>query len=270
MIGDPTNKVAVVTGGTSGIGRAMAARFVAAGMRVAVAGSRLESVERARAEFGETERFVAVQCDVSDPQANVEFAAEVEETFGGVNLVCLNAGIARIRAIPDTSFEEWCSQLATNLDSAFLGLKAFLPLLERETEAHVVFTSSTLRLAPGPFAGTYYMSKAAVLVLAECLNFDLEVAGSHIGVSCLLPGNTDTGMARNNATPDQDPELLAAVEAELASGTSPDVVADAVLDAARENRFYVFPNSGDHWDLIEARFDRIREEQNPVVDDTSI
>ena len=95
---------------------------------------------------------------------------------------------------------------------------------------------------------------------------DLQMAGSTVGVSALMPGDTNTNVVANNLTDDTDPEIAAAAAEELAAGTSPEIVAGAVFDAVQEDRFYVLPNPGGYWDIIDARIARIRNGENPQAD----
>jgi NAD(P)-dependent dehydrogenase (short-subunit alcohol dehydrogenase family) len=270
MISDFAGKVAVVTGGTGGIGGALAARFLCADMNVVITGTRDETIAKAVARLGGGDRLLAVKADVADSAANDALAARVEEHFGGADLVCLNAGISRAKFLAELSPEVWRQQMAVNVDGAFYGMRAFHPQLSKREQAHYVVMSSALAVAPGPIAGPYYASKAALLSFAESLLADLTAAGSSIGVSCVMPGNTRTDMALNSATPDADPEIIAAAHAELESGTDPSVVADATFEAVRTNQFYVLPNTGELWSIIDARHRRIMTQTNPRLEDTSI
>ena len=266
MISDFSGKVAAITGGASGIGLAMARCALDAGMRVAIADINQESLQAAAAELDAGDRLIGFLCDVADEQSNNDFATEVNRTFGGANLVCLNAGIGRLRPIPEISAQEWGLQIGVNLNGPFFGAKAFLPLLEQQEESHIVITASVMSLFAAPIMGPYYATKAGALSFAESLYFDLAMAESKVGVSALMPGDTATNAAVNNITEDTDPEIAAAAAAELAGGTPPAVVAGAVFDAVKENRFYILPNPGGYWDIIDARMARIRAGKQPQVD----
>lgn len=266
MIQDFINKVAVITGGASGIGKAMTRCALEAQMRVAIADINQEALDAAAAEFDAGDRLLTVRCDVSTEAGNAELAAQVEQQFGGANLVCLNAGLGRPRTFREISAVEWNLQVGVNLNGPFFGAKAFLPLLEREAEAHLVVTASVMSLFSAPMMAPYYATKAGVLSLAESLYLDLQMNDSSVGVSALMPGDTNTNAAANGVTSDMDPELVAAAKAELAAGTSPDIVAAAVFAAVREDSFYVLPNPGNYWEMIDARIQRIREGRKPEVD----
>ncbi len=266
MISNLKDKVAVVTGGASGIGLALARRCLAQGMRVAIADISSDALESAAEELAAGDRLAALQCDVSSEADNRALAAQVEEIFGGANLVCLNAGMGRLRTIQETSAAEWQLQVGVNLHGPFYGAQAFLPLLEREEEAHIVITASVMSLFTAGMMVPYYVTKAGALSLAEGLYLDLEAAGSKVGVSALMPGDTRTNAVANSLTEDTDPEVAAAAAEELAHATPPEVVADGVLEAVKADRFYVLPNPGGYWDIIDARMARIRNGENPQAD----
>jgi len=268
MIKDPQNKVAVITGGASGIGLAMARSFIDGGMQVVIADNRQDGLDEAVATLQAADRLLAVNCDVSDPDQNVMLAQSAKGRFGGVNVVCLNAGIGRVRhSITEVPIDEWRLQMSVNLDGPFYGVKAFLPLLEEQKEAQIVITASVMSLFGGMIIGPYFVTKAGLLSYAECLYLDLKAMDSHIGVTCLMPGNTATNQVANCTTDDSDPELIEMVAAELRTGTPPQVIGDAVFKAIQTDQFYLLPNVGDFWMQIDARHDRIKTGRNPSLDE---
>ena len=151
-----------------------------------------ETLDVAVAGFDSPDRVLGVVCDASGYDSMASLAGQVEKHFGGANVVCLNAGLGPSGRIYEISVEQFDSKMHLNLHAPFYGTKAFHPLLEKQEEAHFVFTASTFALFGGLGTGGYYAAKAGVLNLAEELYFDLLSAGSHIGVSCVMPGNTKT------------------------------------------------------------------------------
>lgn len=266
MITQLQDKVAVITGGASGIGMAMARRALDAGMKVVIADISQHSLDAAVLEFNAGDDLIAVRCDVSSFEENKALANTAEAAFGGVNLVCLNAGMGRPRTFSEISEQEWNLQIGVNLNGPFFGAQAFLPLLEKQDEAHIVITASIFSLMSAPMMAPYYATKAGVLGMAESLYFDLQIAESAVGVSVLMPGDTNTNAAKNAATDDMDKDMLAAAQAELESGTPPSEVAAAVLNAVQKGGFYILPNPGNYWDVIDARIERIRNGQQPEID----
>ncbi len=267
MIKNFQGKVAVITGGASGIGKALARQALDSGMKVLIADISQDALDEAVADFDAGDRLIAVRCDVSSPEENKKLAASAEQAFGGVNLLCLNAGLGRPRPFTDVSEAEWNLQIGVNLNGPFFGCQAFLPLLEEQgEEVHIVITGSMFGMMTGPMQAAYFATKAGVLSMAESLYFDLELAGSKVGISVLMPGDTATNAAKNAATDDIDPEIIAAAAAELAAGTPPSEVAAGVFDAVRKDQFYVQPNPGGYWDVIDARIERMRKLEQPSAD----
>lgn len=256
-------KVAVITGGAGGIGGAIAQCCLDAGMRVVIADISSEALDRAAKDLHSPERLHTVACDISTLSGNEQLCAATLERFGQVNLVCLNAGAARLKPMQEVTEAEWRLQVGVNLDGPFFGVKAFLPALEQQDEAHIVVTASVMSLFSAPVMGAYFATKAAVLSLVESLYFDLQNAGSHVGVSALMPGDTRTDAMKNSVQDDTDPELAAMAMSDLEHGTAPEVVAQAVLEAAQDGSFYILPNIGDYQDIIDARHQRIRQRLLP-------
>lgn len=263
MISSARGKVAVITGGAGGIGAAMAKTFLGAGMKVGIADLDGEALERATKQLAGAERLATFPCDVSTAEGNEDLARRVLDRFGGVNLVCLNAGVARFRPLFEISDAEWKLQTSVNLDGPFYGIRAFLPHLQEQEEAHIVITASVMSLFASAIMGPYFTTKAAVLAIAESLYFELGMMESHVGVSALMPGDTQTNAMINSITDDTDPEVAAWARADLDEATPPSVVAEAVLEAVRENRFYILPNADNYWEILQDRFERIRDQRNP-------
>ncbi len=266
MIKDLTDKVAVITGGAGGIGMAMARAALDAGMKVAIADIKQEQLDEAVQTLGAGDKLIAIRCDASTAQGNRILAAQVHKYFGAIHLVCLNAGLGRLRPLQEVSEEEWLLQIGVNLNGPFYGAQAFLPYLEQQRDAHIVITASVMSLFSAQMMGPYYATKAGVLSLAEGLYFDLRAAGSAVGISALMPGDTRTNAVLNSITEDTDPEVAAAAAEELSQATPPSVIAEAVLTAVQEDQFYILPNPGRYWDVIDARMQRMRTGQNPQLD----
>ncbi len=267
MIYDFKDKVAVITGGGHGIGFATAQTCLDLGMWVVITASRQSSIDEAVARLDAGDRVLGVASDAADPDANKALADLAQEQFGGVHLLCLNAGVSGLTPIHTLTPEVWRKTIGVNLDGPFYGVHAFLPLLETQDEAHVVITSSVFGLFATGFQAPYFASKAGVTAFAESLLYDLMSTGSSVGVSVVLPGNTRTNMAEAALTGDEPEEFQAAIRAELAQGDDPRLVADAMLDAVRTGTFYVLPNTGDFQFAIDARAARIAEKRNPTWED---
>jgi NAD(P)-dependent dehydrogenase (short-subunit alcohol dehydrogenase family) len=251
---DLSGKTAVVTGAASGIGRAMAERFAAAGMNIVLAdieAPRLEEAEAAVQAAG-VEALV-VPTDVSDPDAVDRLRDDAVGRFGRVHLVCNNAGVSGTMAGPPGSIDvrEWQWVLGVNLWGVVHGHRTFLPHLLEHGDGHVVNTASMAGHLPGHSA--YSASKWAVVGITEGLFQQLRMQGATVGVSCLCPGwvHTDIVSSDRNrpewAAPgaldepsDVSTLVRAYVEDQVKSGLPPADVADLVHDAVVANRFWIF------------------------------
>jgi NAD(P)-dependent dehydrogenase (short-subunit alcohol dehydrogenase family) len=241
---DVRGKIAVVTGGGSGIGRSMALAFADAGMHVAVA-----DVEDAAAQAVCKEiaargvRGLAVRTDVADPAAVDALADRVWRDLGGCHLLCNNAGVFVSGPLDTMTAADWRWVLSVNVEGVVNGLLAFVPRMrDAKREAHVVNTASMAGQIGAPGLGVYCATKFAVVGLSESLRADLAPHG--IGVSVLCPAFVKTRIAqatRNRPVPLGGPRggpdpLAAFVDA----GIDVAPVGRAVLDAVLANDFWIF------------------------------
>jgi NAD(P)-dependent dehydrogenase (short-subunit alcohol dehydrogenase family) len=239
-------KVCVVTGGASGIGLAMARRFQAAGMRLALADIEAGPLDAAVAELGGD--TLGVRCDVTSAEDNQRLRDEVLERFGAAHVVCLNAGVAPSGAILESSVESWRWVLDVNVIGIVHGVHAFGPGLVAQGEGHVVCTASAAGLVTAPFLGAYSASKHAVVGLAAVLREELAPSG--VGVSVACPGFVKSRIfesERNRPASLADereaaPEAQAIYQQILDAAPGPELVADAVHDAVLADRLFVLPS----------------------------
>ena len=274
---DVKNKIAVVTGAASGIGRGMAEAFVAAGMKVVLA-----DIEQAALE--ETARsLLAAGADVHSVVTDVSKADQVEnlarrtlEKYGAVHILCNNAGVS-VRSSPSwsSSLDDWQWILGVNLMGVVHGIHAFLPsMIKQGTEAHIVNTASMAGLIAN--MTLYGTTKFAVVGLSESLYLELKRARLRPNISVLCPGFVDTNILnahRNRPTefPEQSqPEGPAAkvisewMAEQLKQGLSPRAVGDHVLAAILEDRFYILTHP-EYQPLIERRMKDILSCNNPTA-----
>ena len=187
-------KVAVVTGGSSGIGRGIALAFARAGMRVVVTGRRRDHLDETVSEFEARGLEVTpLQVDVTDLQAMTDAAADVEGRFGRIDVLVNNAGIGLTGRVADATPSDWDWVIDVNIRGVGNGIQAFLPRIRAHGEGgHIVNTSSMAGLMP-IVAGLYSMTKAAVIGLSEALHIELKPEG--IGVSAYCPGPVHSNIA---------------------------------------------------------------------------
>jgi NAD(P)-dependent dehydrogenase (short-subunit alcohol dehydrogenase family) len=274
---DFKDKVAVVTGGASGIGRGLAERFGEEGMKVVFADVEEEALKQAESEFREKGVDVlAVQTDVSKAEEIEKLAQQTLNAFGAVHIVCNNAGVAGAwGATWENTLADWNWIMGVNLWGVIHGVRTFLPImLQQGEEGHIVNTASLAGLMPG--AGIYGVTKQAVVALSESLYNELKLANAKIGVSVLCPAWVNTNIAdatrnrpaelANAAEPDPDPrreQINEMVRNFLENGKSPAEIADQVLTAIRDEKLYIITHP-EMDGIIKTRFDNILARQNPV------
>ena len=245
-----SGKTAVVTGGASGIGFAMARRFLEEGMRVAIADVEQAALDTAVRELSAFGDVMGQRTDVRSVGDLEALAEAVLGTYGRIDVVCNNAGVETGGSFLSIPEEAWRWVMDVNFFGVLNGCRVFLPLLEAGGGGHIVNTASVAAFSSGTATMTpYCASKFAVLGMSESLEVELRTAGSPVGVSLLAPGPVKTRMvdAERNRPADvplaAEPgrlavmERLAATTAEV--GMDPAEVAGQVLDAIRTNTFFV-------------------------------
>jgi NAD(P)-dependent dehydrogenase (short-subunit alcohol dehydrogenase family) len=259
------DKVCVVTGGGSGIGRALARRFAAAGVRVAIGDVELDALAASVAELGgDGDRVVGVPCDVRSVDWMQRLRHETVQRFGGVHLVCLNAGVAPVGRLLETPLAVWDWVLDVNLRGVINGVHVFAPLLVEQGAGHIVCTASAAGVSDTPTMGPYGATKHAVVGLAAALRAELAERG--VGVSVLCPGLINTRIfesERNRPDSMEDPSTDNATQQEYrallaATGAPPEQVAEVVYRAVLDNQFFVFPTA-DLDPLIESRIAAVQQ-----------
>ena len=238
-------RVAVVTGSASGIGLGIARAFAGAGMKVVLADVRAEPVEQAADELrrGGAEA-IAVRTDVTrleDVQALAEAALDA---FGAVHVLANNAGVGLFRRLAETTIEDWRWTLEIDLWGPIHGVMTFLPIIEREDEGHITSTSSMAGLLAVPQLGAYNVAKHGVVALMATLERELRAAHSPVRTSVLCPGAVNTGIIANSTdswlqSKGTTPDPARSVGA-ISGGMEPDEVGRLVLDAVRNDRFWIF------------------------------
>lgn len=183
-------KVAIVTGGSRGIGYAIARRLVQHGARVAVTGRDLARLRTAVAEIGPPSQVMALPGAVGDSAVVAESMARVEAAFGGLEILVNNAGIGVFRPVEEMSDAKWQSVIATNLTGPFNWCRAAIPALRRRKGGTIVNISSLATRNPFAGAAAYAATKAALNAFSEALLEELRY--DDIRVALVLPGSVNT------------------------------------------------------------------------------
>ena len=265
--------VAVITGAANGIGRGLAERFAAEGMQVVLADIETEPLAKLEADLSAKGATVlAVRTDVSNPADVENLAARTLDAFGGVHILCNNAGVACSRPIWEHTVADWEWVLGVNLWGVIHGIRTFVPrMLAQGDPCHIVNTASILGLVSGSGEGIYKVSKHGVVVLSETLAAELAEKGTNIQVHVLCPGWVRTGIldsARNRPTDLQNPViekntaqpahegLGSSARAAMEGGISPAAVAEHVYQAIQDGTFYIHTHP-EHKTWIRQRMDHI-------------
>jgi len=272
-------RVAVVTGGASGIGRGMAEEFAAQGMKLVIAdiedSALAPAVAALRAGGAEV---IGVRCDVTSPQSVADLAERALAQYGAVHVLCNNAGVAgaaNMGALWELPLADWEWVLGVNTWAVIHGVRAFMPILVQQPEAHVVNTASLAgTLVSG---GIYGVSKHACVAISEALYRECQLRAPHVGVSVLCPGWVNTRILESERNRPETPRSTPAatpssefgaardaVAALLKAGLAPRRVGEIVSEAMLANRFYIFTHP--HWNyMMKARFDAILNDQPPPL-----
>ncbi len=186
--------VAVVTGGARGIGLAIAQRFLSQGHRVALLDIDGETLSRTAVMLNDADHVLAIHCDVSKPEQVKAAVADVVATFGRIDALINNAGVAVFKPILETSFEEWRYVMGTNLDGAFLCSQACAPVICKSGGGSIVNIASISGLRASTLRVAYGTSKAAIIQLTKQQAVELGNVG--IRVNAIAPGPVDTEMSK--------------------------------------------------------------------------
>lgn len=263
---DFTGTRAVVTGGASGIGKGLATALLERGAAaVVLADIEPGALDAAVAELADLGlgRVLGAVCDVTDPASVASLAATSWDELGGIEVVCLNAGVFGGGYSWETTLDDWDWVLGVNLRGVINGLRSFVPrLIDAEVPSQVVITASIAGVVAAPASSVYVTSKFAAVGLAESLHHDLVLAGAaHVDAAVLCPGMVATNIDHGDRN---RPAVLAEATdteaSQLALGSISQILADGGLDpleGARhalgqiaEGRFYVTTHPGDLWERL--------------------
>ena len=272
------DRVAVVTGGGSGIGAALCRRWASAGMKVVVADIDLAAAERVRDALDASGRMaIAARVDVSNASEVEQLALLAYRSYGSVDVLCNNAGVVpsgRYRPVWEYPLEDWQWALDVNLMGVVHGLRSFVPrMLEQNRPAHIVNTASVAGLISGSGSPVYSAAKHAAVRVTEALYASLRERNAPIGVTLLCPGLVNTRIYESERNrPDhlqpasgaaaETPELQSVAAELYAHALSPEAVAEQVFEAVQAQRLYQL-TSDRFDDAIRDRADALLARRNP-------
>jgi NAD(P)-dependent dehydrogenase (short-subunit alcohol dehydrogenase family) len=276
---DFAGKVAVVTGGASGIGLGMATRFVQEGMKVVLADIEEPVLDAAVTRLRQQEHdVIGVVTDVSKAESVEALAEKTLATYGGVHVLCNNAGVGGgfDKAIWESTLKDWQWTMGVNLWGAVHGVHTFVPIMLAQDEpGHVVNTASSAGLTPGN--RIYGVTKHAVVALTEALNDGFTARQAKLRCSVLCPGVVNTQImygARNRpAELQNNGETRPSTQEQAArdrikrlaetSGLTPDEVGAMVFEAIRDEQFWILTHN-DFDPVIRTRMEDILARRNPA------
>ncbi len=261
---DLAGKVAVVTGGGSGIGKGIATQLAAEGARVVIADIQRDALAATAAELG----VPGVPVDVSDAGSVEALARTVLAEYGTVHVICNNAGIGPLAPVADLTLDDWRWMIGVNLWGVIHGVHTFLPILKANTDGgHIVNTASMAGLVAGPRLGAYATAKYGVVGLTEVLAAELAADGSRVGVSVLCPGtvHTNIGTSSRNRPADLPDAGFKDVDIELEDNPRhrwiyPEDAGAVVVRAIKRGDLYAlthpdwYPMVGERHEAIAAAF----------------
>jgi NAD(P)-dependent dehydrogenase (short-subunit alcohol dehydrogenase family) len=245
-------RVAVVTGGASGIGLALARQLGAEGMKLVIADIDETALKSAAAELEAAGYPVlAKRTDVA-MSADIQALADAAVArFGAVHLLVNNAGVGGFQHFETTSAQTWEWTIGVNLWGVIHGCRIFMPILEAQDEAHIVNTASVAGIYSYAYLHPYNAAKAAVVALTEGMWREFAAEKPNVGVSVVLPASVDTGITNDErnapaghvSRADADPSLAEFRKlyvAGIAAGKSAADVAHIVLDGIKAKQLHIF------------------------------
>lgn len=255
---DLIGKVAVITGGASGIGLAVAQACADEGMKLVLADISKKDLDKVSAEFESNgTEVLSVVIDVSKYEEVEALAQKTLDRFGKVHFLFNNAGVGGGSTVWDTTIKDWDWIMGVNVMGVVYGVKVFTPImLAQDEEGHIVNTASIAGLIAGPSMAAYRVSKHAVVSLSESLYLELEQKKAKVSASVLCPAwvktqifssernrpaelQNEDGNGFESADPLIQAQLREAGRSVVEDGMDPAVIAAHVIEAIKDNRFYI-------------------------------
>lgn len=268
------DRVAVITGGASGIGLGMARAFASRGMKLVIAdldGKALADVVREFEDSGVP--VVGRLCDVSKLEEVEALALAAMEEYGAIHVLCNNAGVGIPTSARKIKLADWKWIMDVDLWGPIYGVKVFLPIIEQQAEGHICSTSSMAGLISGQMMGAYNVAKHGVVALMTALERELRAKKSTVTASVLCPGPINTnisshsvefrpGKAKPKADGEKAGKMAKNIQASLEQGMDPDEVGELVVQSIADDKF---------WILTHPRWAKaVQKQLDALVDDQSL
>ena len=269
-------RIAVVTGGASGIGKAIAKKLMENGAKVVIADINPKKLEEAENKF--KQKGYKVSCKVVDVTKEYDIKKLAEDTlalYGQIDIVCNNAGVGYSSGFSwENTEDEWNWMINTNLKSVIYGIRTFIPImLKQDNECHVINTASNAGITIGGTMAMYSMTKHGVVSLSESLYNELKLINSKIHVSVLCPGFVSSDIinpyipeavkTRSSPVLNESTELFfKAFNNAISNGVTPDEIGESVINAIKNQSFYILSSETDK-NLVKARLNNIIENKTP-------
>ncbi len=271
-------KIAVVTGGASGIGKGITKKLLENEAEVVIADINKDKIEATKREF--RQMGYEVRCktvDVTKEDEIKKLAEDVLGIYGQINILCNNAGVGYSSGFCwENTEDEWNWMINTNLKSVIYGIRTFVPImLKQDNECHIINTSSNAGITIGGTMAMYSLTKHGVVALSESLYNELKLINSKIHVSVLCPGFVSSDITnpyipetvkdKSNPVINENTELFfKAFNNAINNGVTPDEIGDSVINAIKKGVFYILSSETDK-SLVKARLDNILECKNPDI-----
>ena len=272
---DFANKVAVVTGGASGIGLGMVRAFAKRDMRLVIADLDEAALDAAVKECTDAGiEAIGQRCDVSSLDAVQALADTTIDRFGAVHVMCNNAGVGIPTSARNMKLQDWEWIINVDLWGPIYGCKVFLPLIEEQGEGHINATSSMAGLISSQMMGAYNVAKHGVVALMAAVERELRAKKTNVTASVLCPGPINTNISRHSveyrpgqAKPKTDGakagKLASNIQASLEAGMHPDEVGELVFDAIEQNKFWILTHP--RWaKTVQKQLDALIEDQTLI------
>lgn len=267
-----SGRTAVITGGASGIGLGMARAFAGRGMQLVLADLDEALLQKAEQEFLDAGIAVVTQaCDVSKLEEVERLAALTLERFGGVHVVCSNAGVGLPTSARNMKLADWEWIINVDLWGPIYTVKTFLPLIEEQGEGHINATSSMAGLISSQMMGAYNVAKHGVVALMAATERELRAKKSNVRASVLCPGPINTNISQHSVDfrpgggkPKGDSKkagkLAGNIQAALEKGMQPDEVGELVATSIEQEKFWILTHP--HWSKgVQKQLDAMVEDQ---------